>query len=229
MNEESTSWRGLAAAFAGCAVATGTLLASHLPGGGGSFAEVLKAEAAHQLSDAFVHGGFIVTLSVLIVCFAVWSRMLPRTLDRVRIGATVGMVMFCVGCGGMMASMVLDGFAAPAIAARFVAADAPDSLANAQLLFIFCGTLIRILMPLGLAFQAAAMLSWSWVLLQVAGCSRVVGVFGAACAIASLVLFLAFTKLSARWLPAVIITQVVWYFGVAASLAWPGKVLSRKV
>jgi len=224
MNEDSTSIRGpvarrgLAAGFAVCAVATGTLLASHPSGGGGSFAERLKAEGANQVSDAFVHGGFIVTLCALMVCFAIWSRMLVRMLDWARVPVIVAMVTFCVGCGGLMASMVVDGFASPAIAARFAAAGDPDSLANAKVLLIFCGTLIRILMPLGLAMQAAAMLSWSWVLVNAAGWSRAVGVFGAVCAIASLILLLAFTDLSARLLPAVILMQVIWYCGLAALL-----------
>ena len=82
----------------------------------------------------------------------------------------------------------------------------------------FCGTLIRILMPLGLALHAVAMLSWSGVLLRTAGFGRAVGISGAACAVATLVLFLAFTHLSGHLLPAVLLAQAVWYLGLAATL-----------
>ena len=83
--------RGLAAAFCLCAVATATLLAFHPGGGGGGFAEFLKAEARDQLIDGVVHGGFILTLSILIVCFVFLSRLLGSA--RVAVVATHVLLM----------------------------------------------------------------------------------------------------------------------------------------
>src|ERR1700721_774516 len=62
--------RGLAAAFLVCALASLTLLANHPGGNPGSFADLIKDEAAHQVIDGVVHGGFVITLGALIICFS---------------------------------------------------------------------------------------------------------------------------------------------------------------
>jgi acyl-coenzyme A thioesterase PaaI-like protein len=93
-----------------------TLLVNYPSGAAGTFADTLRAEASHQLADALVHGGFIITLCALMVCFTIWSRMLGSQ----RVAVLIGMVSFCVGCGTLIASMILDGFVTPALAARFV-------------------------------------------------------------------------------------------------------------
>jgi hypothetical protein len=207
--------RGLAAAFALCALATATLLAIHPSGSGGSFADLLRAEARNQLIDGVVHGGFIVTLSVLIVCFVLWSRLLGTE----RVAAVVGLVAFCVGCGGLIASMLLDGFAVPAIAVRFAGAASPDDLATARTLLIFCGTLIRFLMPLGVLFQTAAMLSWSSILVAGGWPRRAVGVCGSVSAVVLIIaLLVAPAKLTTHLLMMSIGLQVIWYLGLAALL-----------
>ena len=216
--EDSTcrGHRGLAAAFALCALVTATLLATHPGGSGGSFAEQLRAEARNQLIDGAVHGGFIVTLSVLMVCFVLWSRL----LGAARVAVVVGLVAFCVGCGGLIASMLLDGFASPAIAVRFAGTDSPDGLATARTLLIFCGTLIRFLMPMGVLFQSAAMLSWSSTLLTGGWPRRAVGVFGSVSAVVLIIaLLVAPAKLTAHLLMTGIGLQAIWYLGLAALLA----------
>jgi hypothetical protein len=194
---------------------TATLLAIHPAGSGGSFADLLRAEARNQLIDGVVHGGFIVTLSVLIVCFVLWSRL----LGTARVAVVVGLVAFCVGCGGLIASMLLDGFALPAIAVRFAGTDSPDDLATARTLLIFCGTLIRFLMPMGVLFQAAAMLSWSSILLTGGRPRRAVGVFGSISAVVLIIaLLVAPAKLTTHLLMMAIGVQVIWYLSLAALL-----------
>jgi hypothetical protein len=201
------------------------LLVNHPSGAAGTFADTLRAEASQQLADALVHGGFIVTLCALIVCFTLLSPILGSQ----RVAVVVGMVSFCVGCGALIASMILDGFVSPALAARFVGETAAEGLATARALFLLIGTLIRFLMLWGLALQSAAMFSWSLVLLRMGGVARSTGGFGVVCAVAVLTVFLAFTNLSAHVLPAVILAQVIWYAGLAASLARTGKTLSGQV
>jgi hypothetical protein len=196
-----TERNGLATAFAVCALTMAALLAGHATG-----------------NPAVVHGGFIVLQCVLMVCFVIWSRMLGSQ----RVAVVVGMVMFCVGCGALIGSMLLDGFVSPALEARY--AGDPGS---GRILLSFCGTLIRFLMPLGLMLQSVAMLSWSSVLLKEAGVTRVAGVFGVVCALTVMGLFLPFMNLSAHVVLGAIVVQVVWYLGLAASLAGAGKSLSR--
>lgn len=210
------SMRGLAAGFAACGVAMAALLVSHPGGGGGaSFAEVLRAEAGGKVLDAIVHGGFIVTLCVLTVCFTLWSR----TLGTQRLAVVVGMVTFCAGSGLLIGSMILDGFVSPALAAQFVAEPGTDGLGLARTLLSFCGTVIGFLMSMGLALQSVAVLSWSVVLLDGGRAQRVVGVFGIGCAVVVLAAFLAFTKLSAHVILGAILGHVVWYIGLAVALA----------
>ena len=191
--------------FALCALVMTTLLVNHPTDG---------AEASHQLRDALVHGGFIVTQCILLIGFTIWSRRSGSS----RVPVVVGMVCFCVGSGALMASMLLDGFVSPALALRF--AGDPDT---ARVLLSFGGTVIRFLMPWGLALQLAAMLSWSLVLITQAGVSRVVGAVGVVCAIA-VPTGAAFMSLSAHLILGTLLVQVVWYLGLAVSLVYETRV-----
>ena len=172
--------RGLAVAFALCALASLTLLANHPSGSPGSFADLIKDEAAHRVIDGVVHGGFIITLIALTICFVLLSRFLGLAKPSV----VIGLVCFCAGCSALIASMVLDGFATPAIAARFSGA---VDLQSAKTLFILLGTLIGFLMPMGLLFQSVAMFSWSSAIVQRPRLARAVGVLGLAVAISLIV------------------------------------------
>jgi hypothetical protein len=53
----------------------------------------------------------------------------------------------------------------PAIAQRYLAAP-PEQLAGARAVFSLCETAIRILMPLGLGVQAAAIIAWGSAMLR---------------------------------------------------------------
>jgi len=214
--------RGLAAALALCALATLTLLASHPAPAGHGLAELISSEARDRARDALVHGGFIVTLAVLIVCFV----FLSRRLGSERVPVVAGFVAYCIGCGALMLSMIVDGFAVPAIAARFDPAGGGD-LKSAETLFILCGTLIRFLMPLGLAFQAAAMLAFSAVILRSGGWGRAVGVLGVAAALLLGGALLAVPPRGAMHvLLGGIVLQALWYFGLAG-LLWRAPAPSR--
>lgn len=152
--------RSLACAFALCALATVALLSNHPAGGGHTFTETLQAEARNQVTDGVVHGGFILISVVLVACLVVLSRI----LGSARVAVTAGFVAFCVGAGALMMSMGLDGLVIPAIAARCLNENTPASLASAQTLLLFCGTCMKFLMPIGLLFECAAMLSYSAVM-----------------------------------------------------------------
>jgi hypothetical protein len=135
---------------------------------------LLQAQARDQLIAALVHGGFIVTLGALLVCFV----FLYRFLGTDRIPVVLGFVAFCVGSGALMASMLVDGFVTPAIAVRFAQTLAPADLGSARTLLVICGTLIRFLMPMGIIFQGIAMLGFSAALLGRGGLARAAGIYG---------------------------------------------------
>ena len=217
--------RGLAAAFLVCALASLTLLANHPGGNPGSFADLIKDEAAHQVIDGVVHGGFVITLVALIICFVLLSRLLGSAKSSV----VIGLVCFCAGCTALIASMVLDGFATPAIAVRFAGL---DDLQPAKTLFILLGTLIRFLMPIGLLFQFVAMLSWSWAIVKRPGLSRAVGLLGSVMAIILMVTIFAIpTAMATHVILGGMALQVVWYLAIAALLfshaSWPISLASK--
>jgi hypothetical protein len=211
--------RGLAAAFSLCALANLTLLASHPSGSPGRFADLVRDEAAHQVIDGVVHGGFVITLVVLIICFVLFSRFLGLAKTPV----VIGLVCFCVGCGALIASMVLDGFATPAIAVRFAGT---DDLQPAKTLFVLVGTLIRFLMPMGLLFQFVAMLSWSSAIVKGPGLPRAVGLLGLVVAVFLMVaIFATPPVMAAHVILAGVALQAIWYLAIAALLfnraSWP--------
>jgi len=226
MSDDISSYRerrGLGAAFALCGLASLILLANHPSGGGTqSLVDFMKDEAHNAFIDGLVHGGFIVVLGALIVCFV----FLARCLGSARVPVVVGLVAFCIGCGALIASMILDGFVTPAIATRFGGTDGAENLATARTLLIFCGMLIRFLMPTGMLFQFVTMLSWSSVIVKGRGLPRAVGVFGLAAAPGLIVLLFAVpAATAAHVLLGGIVLQAVWYFALVALLfsrgSWP--------
>lgn len=225
MTDDTSTYRerrGLAIAFALCALVTLTLLANHPNDRAHSLADFIKDEARNQFIAGLVHGGFIVTLGALIVCFV----LLSRCLGSARVPVVIGLVAFCAGCGPLVSSMILDGFATPAIAARFAGTGSADNLLTAKTLLILFGTLIGFLMPIGMLFQSVAMLSWSAVIVKGRGLRRAVGLFGLATALLLIVALLATpAMMAAHVLLSSIVFQAIWYFALAALLfsrgSWP--------
>jgi hypothetical protein len=141
------------------ALATGVLaialLLNHPAEHATDFPGFLQEEAANRTLNAIVHGGFMLLLPTQIVCYAAWSRI----LGSARALSIAGIVFFMTGAAIQIADLVIDGLMVPAMAQRYLAAP-PEQLANARAVFSLCETAIRILMPLGLGFQAAAVLAW---------------------------------------------------------------------
>jgi hypothetical protein len=166
---QNTRGPGLLLIAAG--IASVALLASHPDGAPAKdFAGVLKAEAADQIMDAVVHGGFIVVLAVELFCYALFSARMKASA-----AATAGLIAFGAGAAFLSASMLLDGLVTPAIAAKYLAA--PNKIEFAKSLFVLVGTMIRFLMPIGLAFQSAAVAAWGLALFN-SRTSRIAGAFG---------------------------------------------------
>jgi hypothetical protein len=151
-------------------IATFALLANHPGGDAHTFAGVLKDEAANRTMDAVVHGGFVVVLALQAICYATLSARIGR-------GAIAGLVFFAFGAAFLSASMVLDGLVTPALAIKYLAA--PNKIEFAKSLFALVGTLIFLLMPIGLAFLSAAVAAWGAALMT-SGVSRIAGMIGIA-------------------------------------------------
>jgi hypothetical protein len=148
------------------AIASLALLAAHPGETATTFAGVLREEAANRNIAGIVHGGYIAVLVLQIVGYA----KLPARLDMRRLLPLAGIVLFAAGTAFLSASLLLDGLVIPALAARY--ADVPAKIESARALFVFCETAIGFLMPIGLAFQGAAVASWgaaSWRASRIAG------------------------------------------------------------
>ncbi|HEX4295270.1 MAG TPA: hypothetical protein VHZ29_14135 [Rhizomicrobium sp.] len=169
--EPSTRGAGILSIATG--IAAFALLANHPGGAAHDFAGVLRDEAANRVMDAVVHGGFIAVLALQTVCYAIFSARIGFS----RATAAAGLIFFAFGTAFLSASMVLDGLVTPAVAAKYLAA--PDRIEFARSLFVLIGTLIGFLMPIGLAFQSAAIACWGWAL-SASRLSRAAGVFGLA-------------------------------------------------
>jgi len=131
------------------------LLLNHPAEHATDFPGFLKEAAANRTLNAIVHGGFVLLLTIQIVCYAVLSR----TLGFARALSIAGIVFFSTGAAIEIADLLVDGLMIPAMAQRYLTAP-PEQLTSARALFSLCGTAIRILMPLGLGFQAAAVVAW---------------------------------------------------------------------
>jgi hypothetical protein len=149
-------------------IASLALLGAHPSETATTFAGVLRDEAANQRLNGAVHGGFIAVLALEIAGYAAFTSRLRGLLP------VTGLVLFAVGVAFLSASLLCDGLIIPAIAAKYVGA--PEKIESARTLFVLCEAAIRFLMPLGLAFQAAAIVAWGTALLQ--GVSRWGGVAG---------------------------------------------------
>lgn len=213
--------RRLGAGFVIGALISLALLMNHPGGKARDFAAVLADEAAHRVQDGIVHGGFIFTLALLMTCFVLLRGLLKDTPVR----STAAVVAFCSGCALLMASMVVDGLAIPAIATRYLAT-APTDLTTAKGLFVLCGTLISALMPLGLAFQSLAILCVSSSLVRAPGVRRVTGVLGLVAAVVLIgLLCLAPSAMAAYVMMGGIALVTLWYLLLGVTL-WRGPALA---
>jgi hypothetical protein len=134
----------------------------------------------------------------------------------------VTVVTFCIGSAALMASMLVDGLVIPGVAARYVNVDAPEKLTAAKAVFVFAGTLITFLMPLGLAFQSISMLSLGGLLIAGPPQRRAAGTFGTGAGILILAAVAAApAAMAAHVLLGGIVLIALWYF-VLAALLWRG-------
>jgi hypothetical protein len=99
---------------------------------------------------------------------------------------------------------------------RVEKASTAQSLASAQTLLLFCGACIKILMPIGLLFEAGAMLSYS--VAMVAQRRIWIGGFGVAAGIAILIGPLLLSGLGPHVLIGGIVVLCLWYLGLAGTL-----------
>lgn len=160
-------------ALVGCAVVSTFVLIQH---------PVLPADAAGSLADAvtsirsqsvLVHAGAIAFGIVEMICFCGFALMLGIGRPMV----LAGLVAWAVGTFALISAAAINGFAVPYLAADF----AQNPLENAQLfeaLLRFAWALNQTWDKIGLLSWAAAICSWSLLLVMCSGWPRLLGVLG---------------------------------------------------
>ncbi len=192
------------------AIASLALLAAHPGETATDFAGVLREEAANRTVAGIVHGGYIAVLVLQIVAYAKFSAR----LDLRRLSPLAGLVFFATGTVILSASLLLDGLVIPDLAARY--ADAPAKIESARTLFVFCETAIGFLMPMGLAFQGAAIASWGAALWRT---SRIAGMIGVLSGIGMLgALAASIARPNPLFVMGSLIVPMLWAFIAAALL-----------
>lgn len=159
--------------LAGLALLSVVLVTQHPASGASGLENHLRAEAAAQVGNLVVHGGFILILSANLICYAMLARNLGFASARV----LAALILIAIGTGFLSQSMLVEGLVVPSLAAHFVAGPSAD-LPQASPLILFCATLVKILMPLGLLFQAAGGVAWASQLLCRPGPAHKVGAVG---------------------------------------------------
>ena len=185
-----------------CAMAVLLLLAAHPGGQTHGLQELVKMEAAQQLPNALVHGGFILLLPLI----AAGQTELARTLGRDRFVPLAGLMLFCAGSAFLAASLLVDGLLVPQMAARLVAGP-PQGIEAARPAFLFAGTAVRVLMPLGLGMQALGAATLALAALHL---KRVVAAAGLLVSLAALVGVATFSQQAMVVMAAIFLIAVVW-------------------
>jgi hypothetical protein len=171
MKTAPTFSRALPVLFAAAGVLMLGLLLAHPHEHAHTFADLIESEIDHRLINQVVHGSMIALLVPLLAA----HMRLGQLVDARSVCVAVAVTAFAVGCGLLIASLVLDGFATPALALQSRAARDASIRYVLEGQISFCGTLIGILMPLAIvAFSASAML-WVRPLIRLGGSAQRVG------------------------------------------------------
>lgn len=184
-------------------------------------AEVLAELVAKGLRDRLVHGGLIALTAITAVA---WWRLLER-LDLRGTTARLAAAALLLGTLGYVGAALVNGFALPGLAARYLARPS-EELAGAVDLLRLCGELNQALAKLGVIAWATALLLASSVIVR-RGRLRGLGIAGmGAGAILAAAIGGGLLPLHLHGMAAVVLLQSAWN-GTAAALLIRGYFSSR--
>lgn len=212
MSESSVSRRRLSALFAASGVTLMVLLSVHPHEQLHAFSDVVAFEISHRLINALVHGGAIALFLVLLAGHVA----LARVINSASLSVTLAVTAFGAGCVFMMASLVLDGFVTPALALQYRAAQDFAVQHSIEALVRFCGTNIRVLMPMALLALAASALAWCVPMVRAGGRSRLAGaVSGVIGAMVGVMMSAAAPPIGDHAVTASLFLIALWHFALA--------------
>lgn len=189
---------------------------SHHPvvGPAASAHESLSQLAGLAFMDSLVHGMLMVMLAVLSASLALFSRLLGWRRPAVITACATWAVACCV----IVAAMLLDGFAVPQLAIKYLTAPAQD-IQTLKMILGAIGTIIQVLTKAGILTMGLAMLAWSYALATQSALpwSRAAAAAGvAASLIAGLAIVAGGVRLTPHSLMAIFGVYGVWNIAIAA-------------
>jgi hypothetical protein len=161
----------LGALFAASALIMMVLLVVHPHARVHAFPDMVEFEIRYRLVNGLVHGGAIALFLLLLAGHVALARL----INTAGLAAMCAVTAFGAGCALITASLVLDGFVTPALALQYRAAQDLTVQHSAEALARFCGTNIRILMPMALLSFAASALAWCVPMVRAGGRRRLAG------------------------------------------------------
>jgi hypothetical protein len=187
------------------------LVALHPTIGAAPAGEVLTELVKARTFDGLVHGGLIVLM--LGFCFGFVGVATALGLRRPPV--LIGLIAYAIGILATIGAAMIDGFVAPAFAARVPA----DQAGVAVDILIFAGAAIQYLTKLGFVGMSLGMLGCSLPLLRRPGLARVTGLMGLVSGGLPAVLILAMDpSLNPHLLILILLMQAGWNFTAAALL-----------
>ena len=161
-------------------------------------------------TDRAVHAILIGFILLMLYAFTVYAYE-NRGKFLFGIGA---LAIFALGCAGVIAAALIDGFFFPAFSATY-AAVAPNLQTNAVPVLTAGAIAIQILTKFGFYAFASAALLWASELSQRGGASRFAAVVAAAAAVAEITILAATGTLDPQNLSLIALVQAVWCFTFA--------------
>lgn len=196
---------------------------SHHPvvGPAASARDSLVQLAGLQFMDGLVHGALIVILAVLSGSLALFSRVLGWRRPSVIAACTA----WAAACCAVVGAVLLDGFAVPQMAIRYLTAPAPD-VQVLRVVLGAIGVIIQVLTKAGILAMGTAMLAWSWALgtHNAQPWSRVAAIAGVTAALTAGLYILSGVRLTPNSLMAIFGVYGVWNCAVAAILLRAARV-----
>lgn len=179
------------------------------------FADMVEFEIRYRLINEVVHGGSIALFLSLLAGHLALARLINTPVQAVMFAVTA----FAAGCALMTASLVLDGFVTPALAVQYRAAHDLTIQHAIEALMRFCGTNIRILMPMALLSFAASALAWCVPMVGAGGRWRLAGAAsGVVGAIIGVIIFAAQPQRLDHAVVASLFLVALWHLALAVVL-----------
>jgi hypothetical protein len=203
------------AVLAGASVLSVVFMARHPSVQSSAIADVVAEIVREAATDAWVHGGLIALMGLLVFGLFGLSQRLELRRPMVRLAA----VAYAMGAVAYFDAAMVSGFVVPRLAARYSTKPAEDLDALRHLLGL-THDVNQALANAGVVATSAALVGWSIAMLRRPGGPRLLGGFGAVLgAVTTAAIFAGRLPLHVHGMGLVVLTQALWTTAAGVQLA----------